>query len=209
MRPRSNYMHTIKFNSNWYYILGILATDGNIHNYTISLAVQEKDIELVEYFSEVFSGFNVIRDSRIQYMSSGYECKSVRARVNNAILRDYLINLGISSNKSFNISKVVIPDNYWFDFLRGCFDGDGYIPGKSSHYHVSLYSASEQFLTYVNINTSRLCNIHPNYITYRKSNNIWELYYSKKNTVLLRDYLYKSSGHYLHRKKIRFYNIDN
>ena len=42
---------------------------------------------------------------------------------------DFLVEAGLTLAKSLTLDKIYVPDKYYFDFLRGVFDGDGCIRG--------------------------------------------------------------------------------
>lgn len=71
-------------------------------------------------------------------------------------LYNWLVDIGLTPNKSKTIGKLKIPEEYFFDFLRGCFDGDGSIyaywdPRWESGYvfHISFVSVSPSFLEWL------------------------------------------------------------
>lgn len=74
---------------------------------------------------------------------------------------DFLISIGLTPNKSLTLGQLDIPDEFFYDFLRGCLDGDGCINEFShpeSQYlqlRVSFYSASQIFLDWLQSMTLR------------------------------------------------------
>jgi hypothetical protein len=76
--------------------------------------------------------------------------------MSNTALYDFLLSIGLTSNKSKTISVLGVPPEYYADFLRGCFDGDGTTYSywdtrwKSSFmYYIAFVSASPPFLEWL------------------------------------------------------------
>lgn len=80
-RKNENIGH-IKYDHKFYYVLGLIATDGNIHKSTLSYAISRKDEELIEYFRQVFCNFRYKISYRVQEQNSGYISNSVSNRRN-------------------------------------------------------------------------------------------------------------------------------
>lgn len=72
------------------------------------------------------------------------------------LFHQFLISIGITPAKSKTIGIIKIPKKYFFDFLRGCFDGDGSFYSyydkrwKSSFmFYLTLASASQDFINWI------------------------------------------------------------
>ena len=72
------------------------------------------------------------------------------------VVHQFLISIGLTSAKSKTIPKLKIPKEYYVDFLRGCFDGDGSFYSyfdprwKSSFmFYISFTSASKSFIDWI------------------------------------------------------------
>src|SRR3989344_6952763 len=104
------------------YAMGLLTTDGNLSSDGRHLDFTSKDIELVESFKKIMHLKNKIGRKR---SGSEQEKKYFRIQFGQAKLYEWLLKIGLSPNKSKILQDIKIPDQYFFDFLRGCFDGDG------------------------------------------------------------------------------------
>ena len=82
-----------------------------------------------------------------------------------------MLNIGLFPNKSRSIGKIIIPDKYFRDFLRGHLDGDG-----------SITTYQDTYNTYKN----------PKYIYTR----LWIRFISasKNHIVWLQETIYKLTG---------------
>lgn len=97
------------------YLIGLILTDGNIQERIFSFA--SKDIELVEKFKNALSSFHPIKKDPkkdIYFLLIGHK----------KMVAD-LKAIGLTENKSKTVTLPEIPDNFFFDFLRGYVDGDG------------------------------------------------------------------------------------
>lgn len=111
-------------NKNKAYILGLIISDGCINN-EYKLTFTSKDVELVEIFK---------RELKSEHKLSKYEVYDKRTNktytryslqiASKEIVND-LKNIGIYSKKSFDCKMPNIPENLFWHFLRGIFDGDG------------------------------------------------------------------------------------
>lgn len=102
------------------YWLGFLAADGTIakNENTIALEIQKKDLEHLQKYCR-FVGINYKEIPYPKYNTVGY-----RASFKNKKVKEYLIKLGITNNKSKTIEIKFEFNNH---FVRGVFDGDGYV----------------------------------------------------------------------------------
>lgn len=101
------------------YILGFLIADGSISskNNTVKLCLKKEDSYILNYIN------NLINSNRPININKKYPSLSI---VNKKIHND-LISLGLYPNKTFSVKIPKIPGNMFFHFLRGVFDGDGYL----------------------------------------------------------------------------------
>ncbi|MDP2630473.1 MAG: hypothetical protein Q8P56_03635 [Candidatus Uhrbacteria bacterium] len=63
---------------------------------------------------------------KISQKKSGYTKKlQTRVQFSDVLFYRFLVDAGLTPAKSKTIGSLVIPQKYFFDFLRGEFDGDG------------------------------------------------------------------------------------
>lgn len=117
------------------YLLGLLATDGNVRGGTVSLALKERDRVLLERFERAIG----LRPSAIRPMVKGM----LRTAVTSAEMARDLAKHGVVPNKTKTLDwPRGVPRRLWRHYLRGVFDGDGGISGRQW----SIVSASERFI---------------------------------------------------------------
>src|SRR3989338_8341238 len=111
----------IKWSPDFAYAIGLIATDGCISNRKI-INLTSKDLELIKKFL-----FALQVKSKIGRKSSGSstEKKYFVVQMGDVLFCRFLEAIGLTANKTKTIGVVNIPDEYFFDFLRGHFDGDG------------------------------------------------------------------------------------
>ena len=108
------------------YVLGFFTADGNmIKNkrgaHFISIEITDKDI--LEEMKKAIGSNHKISIRKNQFP----EKDSYRLQIGSKVMFNDLLKLGITPNKSKTIDLPEIPKNYFSDFLRGYFDGDGHV----------------------------------------------------------------------------------
>ena len=118
MKPKQKVL--IKWSSNFSYALGLLASDGNLAKNSGHINFTSKDKDQILNFSSCLGIHN-----KIGTKLSGSGNRSFYIQFGDVVFHRFLISIGITPRKSKTIGKVKIPKKYFFDFLRGVFDGDG------------------------------------------------------------------------------------
>jgi hypothetical protein len=104
------------------YAIGLLTTDGNLSLDGRHFDFTSKDVQLVKTFRDCMGLLNVKIGAKV----SGSSGKTYpRIQFSNVRLYKWLLEIGLMPNKSKKLGAIKIPDEYFFDFLRGHFDGDG------------------------------------------------------------------------------------
>lgn len=106
------------------YAVGLIATDGCLSSDGRHIDFTSKDRSLVETFRHCLK-----LNNKIGKKMSGSTGRSDAYHVQFGDVNFYrwLFRIGISPRKSKTIGRLKIPKRYFWDFLRGCFDGDGSI----------------------------------------------------------------------------------
>ena len=140
-----NYFKQIN-TSNKAYVLGFIASDGTLykrngHSGLIQIKLQESDEQILkDILQDMDSTYPV------NHVKNG-NFNQVAISITSKDLYEQLINIGISQNKTWNLSLYNIlshiPDEYRIDFIRGYFDGDGCITKLKENKisNVSIYFA--------------------------------------------------------------------
>jgi len=172
------------------YVVGLITTDGNLSSDGRHLEFTSKDMDQLETFKRILKLKN-----RIGWKTSGYSSKRYpHIQFGNVKLYRWLVQIGLMPNKSKRLGTLAVPDLYFFDFLRGCLDGDGNIfiyqdsifP-NSQRLYISFASGSRPYLEWIHATTSRLLDT-AGCITL--SSRAWRLKYAKRDSQLLLKAMY-------------------
>ncbi|MBI3634373.1 MAG: hypothetical protein HY228_02015 [Candidatus Yonathbacteria bacterium] len=135
----------IKWSADFAYAIGLLATDGCLLNDGRHIDLTSKDIDQIENFLQALD-----IDVKITTKYSGTGKKYQRVQFGDVLFYEFLMSIGFTPAKSKTIGELDIPKKYFFDFLRGSFDGDGCFYSywdprwRSSHmFYVEFVSASK------------------------------------------------------------------
>lgn len=143
----------IKWSSKFAYAIGLIATDGNLSSDGSHINFTTKDLELAETYRKCLAIDNKIgRKSRSKSLEKKYFC----VQFGDVVFYRFLENIGLMRNKSKKLGPIDVPHDYFFDFLRGCFDGDGCFYSywdprwKSSFmFYTEFVSASKKFISWL------------------------------------------------------------
>ena len=151
--PKPKGKVTIKWSPNFAYAIGLLVTDGNLSPDSRHIIFTSKDIELIQLFQNSL-GIRVAIGTKAN--GTNKDRKYFVTQFSDVLFYQFLLSIGLMPNKSKIITKVQIPNAYFFDFLRGCFDGDGcsysyFDPRwkRSFMYYISFVSASKNHILWL------------------------------------------------------------
>lgn len=172
------------WSANLAYAIGLIATDGCLSSDGLLVDLTSKDREQLLNFSKcVGVDFNIGN----KWNKKGDEC--LRIQFKNRIFYDFLLSVGLTPKKSLTMGKLKISDKYFFDFLRGCFDGDGCFYSywdprwRSSHmFYLEFASASLKHLLWLQEEIKKRVNVI-GHITGRKKKVFFQLKYAKKEAL--------------------------
>jgi len=206
-QPKGKVM--IKWSPDFAYAIGLLATDGCLSTNGTHIIFVSKDLEQVENFKKILK-----LDSKIGNNYSGTGNLSYRVQFGDILLCKFLRSIGIFENKSKTIGVIKIPRKYFFDFLRGSFDGDGTFYSywdkrwKSSFmFYSEFISASKKHIDWIREEIFARIKIS-GHITKAKKNSCYQLKYAKKeSTILLKKLYYKKGLICLRRKRLKIKKI--
>ena len=120
--------------------------------------------------------------------------------INSKTIKDDLMNIhGINPCKSFNIEFPFVPEEYLHHFVRGYFDGDGYV--KYETYTVSFVGGSYSFMNSLN----QVLQNHNLPAELLKQNKHYRVILTGRKPIqLFSKWIYKDKDIYLHRKYEEF-----
>ena len=203
--PKPKKIINEEWNSNLAYAIGLLTTDGCLSNDGLLIDLTSKDKEQLLNFSKCLGvDFNI----SIKYNGNGD--KSLRIQFKNRFFYDFLLSIGLTPRKSLTMGKLLIPDEYFFDFLRGCFDGDGCFYSywdprwKSSHmFYLEFTSASLNHIDWIQTSIQKFVGVK-GHVSERKKKTFFQLKYAKKEAlVVIKKIYYNSKVVCLSRKKLK------
>lgn len=103
------------------YAIGLITTDGCLYNDGRHIEFTSDDEEQLKNFSECLGIHNKIGQKR-----SGFTKRFCgRIQFGDISFYRFLLDMGLTPAKSKSLGSLHIPRKYFFDFLRGVFDGDG------------------------------------------------------------------------------------
>ncbi len=120
MKPRRK--EKIKWSTELAYAVGLITTDGSLSIDKYHIVLVSTDIQLLRTFKRILNLKNKIalrKDTR----TGRKDCYYIQ--FGDIVFYKWLLELGLTPNKTKTIGELKIPDKYFFDFLRGHFDGDG------------------------------------------------------------------------------------
>lgn len=197
---------------NMAYILGYIATDGNIsENRVLKLGLRAEDESLLYKIKEElgFTG-NIYKKTIHSKLTQKDYYASVLNIYNKEICLD-LNNLNITTNKSLQLGRFdFIPEEYEIDFLLGVFDGDGSIGLISSKKHSNVqirlryFSGSYDFISYIRDIMAKHGFSTVDIIKDERKNPFYSLCYSTKDSIGFYNKAYNNVTIWLDSKKEKY-----
>lgn len=194
------------------YAIGLIASDGCLSGDGRHFIFVSKDIEQINNLKKCL-GLKVktgVHKSGRKNETHTYH----RLQWGDVVLYDFLLALGLTPNKSLTLGALAVPDEYFFDFLRGSFDGDGsfynyYDPRWRSSYmfYLNFTSASAAHIVWLRKTLHRLIRVTGHIAKNKETelrHEISTLRYAKKETVdvLRAMYAFPAKVH-LSRKRLK------
>lgn len=142
------------------YFLGLIYADGwicansNTRNYEFGIELQSEDKYVLEKLNNELGGLNIIshKEPQIRYIN-GYKANSGHSDVLRIYSKPLVLSLksnGIETNKTNKNIYPIVPNNLFFDWLRGYIDGDGcYYINKIVNTYMHITCCSNEPLLYI------------------------------------------------------------
>lgn len=106
------------------YAVGLIVADGCLSSNRRHIEFCSKDRCLVETFQRCLD----LEQVKVGTKTSGTSTRRYyRIQFGDVTLYHWLESIGITARKSLTIANVAVPNEYFFDFVRGLWDGDGTI----------------------------------------------------------------------------------
>lgn len=187
-----NYFDEIN-TSNKAYFLGFIAADGcNRESRFLEIMIHKNDISVLESF---------IKDLESNYKIHIRKEKYAQLTIYSTDLIKGLELHGITQRKSLTLEfPKTIPEEFIPDYIRGYFDGDGYISKKSDTIEIvgtlnHMLDLAEWIYKDTDLNPSKI----------QQDGNVYSIFYhGQKKVAKIYNYLYKENSICLERKLLRF-----
>ena len=182
--PKPREKVKIKWSPNFAYAIGLLATDGCLSGDGLLIDLTSKDKEQLKNYSKCL-GLNYKIGTKFNNRGD----LSFRIQFKNRLFYDFLLSIGLTPRKSLTMGSLGVPNKYFFDFLRGCFDGDGcsysyWDPRwKSSFmFYITFASGSKNFIFWLQEEIYKNVEIRGHVaISTNKVNPYYQLKYAKRD----------------------------
>ena len=179
----------IKWSPNFAYGIGLLVTDGNLSSDGRHINFTSKDFEQIKNFQK---SFGITGHIGRKANGSQKAKKYFVVQFGDVLFYNFLLSIGLKPAKSLTLEDLVIPDKYFFDFLRGCFDGDGCSYSywdkrwrSSFMFYISFASASYKYSIWLRSNIFRLSGLAGHMTNAKSKNTYYQLKYAKNEAVKL------------------------
>jgi hypothetical protein len=182
------------------YGVGLMASDGCLSSNGRHMAFVSKDLEQMENIRHCFG------ITAKMFLKRGYGNKEgplyYHLQWGDRTLYNFFLEIGLTPRKSLTICALKIPDIYFFDFLRGSFDGDGcfysYFDTRwknSFMFYVTFSSASLEHIVWMREIIERLCLVKGHITRTGKGGKtlMTNLKYAKKESMVLLKHMYPPS----------------
>lgn len=104
------------------YAVGLIATDGNLSRDGRHLTMTSVDIDLLQTFRASLG-----LKAEITTYPGTLGARVHRLQWGDRAFYKWLLSIGLMPAKSLRLGPLLVPDEFYADFLRGCIDGDGSI----------------------------------------------------------------------------------
>ncbi len=200
----------IKWSPNFAYAIGLLVTDGNLSKDGRHIDFTSKNKNQITTFLNCLSISNKIGYKKSSSSSRLY----YRTQWSDKNFYQFLQSIGLMPNKTKRIASIKLPDIYFFDFLRGHFDGDGTFYAywdkrwRSSYMFYTVFiSASQKHIEWLRNKIYKLLRIKGHF---SKSHSLLILRYAKMESLkLLKKMYHKKNLPCLKRKLIKINRLLN
>lgn len=193
-------------NSNMAYILGLLASEGNIamKENCISLELHAKDCEILEKIK-----MEVASSRDIKYYTNSRGSELCKFQVWSSEWKKDLAVYNIIPNKTFNLLPPTFLDTqYYIDYIRGYFDGDGSIWHHDYSNYFEITGASKPIINWIREILANQYGVTNPQLRIEQLDSGVKMYKTsyggKEKFQKIYDILYTPNSLYLQRKKEKF-----
>ena len=186
------------------YFLGLIYSDGNVHNIQMRLCTSEPDQYLLEKLREIITNSPPLKI--LKKRKSFHKQKFVLELTSRKMVSD-LFNLGVIPNKSLILkfpTPEQIPDDLMNHFIRGVFDGDGnFYVSKKNGATIAGITGSPFFIPELAKFIENKLGIKTKVTGYSHSKAM-DVKMASRPSIIFMDYLYKNASIKMQRKYVKF-----
>ena len=130
-----------------WYVVGLITSDGCLSSDGRHIDITAKERAFLEKVRKAIGVCNPIGVKNKGRCNEAY-----RLVFSNRNLYEFLLSVGLTPKKSLTLHKVIVPDEFFYDFLRGVIDGDGCIrswvhpTNHKEQWSLRIYSSSPFFV---------------------------------------------------------------
>lgn len=182
------------------YVTGLITTDGCLSSDQRHLSLVSKDQEQLEHVRDILGLKVKIGAHQSGRRRPNESCQSIQW--GDVTFYDFLLSIGLMPAKSKRMGALLVPDEFFFDFLRGHHDGDGSFYSyfdprwKSSFmFYLSFISASAPHITWLQETVQRLSGVKGHRVyTGREGHKIHSIRYAKAEALQILKKMYPNQG---------------
>lgn len=174
------------------YAIGLLVTDGCLSSDGRHIVMVSKDLEMIQNFKQCLEIDNKIGN----HISGASDRTAFHVQFGDVNFYNFLLNIGLFSCKSMILKSIAVPDDFFFDFLRGCFDGDGTFYSywdprwrSSFMFYLVFLSASRDHILWIRELLDEKIGIR-GHLTVSGRTPMYEIKYAKAETLKLLPKMY-------------------
>ena len=207
--PKPKKLISTKWTPQLAYAVGLIATDGCLSKDGRHIDFTSQDLEQVKNFKKCLG----LKNIKIGLKTSGSSKKMYpRLQFGDVNFYGWLQKIGLTAKKSLTLESLKIPNKYFFDFLRGCFDGDGTIFAfwdkrwQSSYmFYLGFASGSRTYLQWLQNTTNKLADVSG---SVKNGKKCYQLVFAKRESrILFKKMFYKNGLPHLKRKFVKAQKI--
>ncbi len=199
----------IEWSADFAYAIGLITSDGSLSKDGRHIIFVSKDEEQIINFC---CALNIL--ITVGKTHSGYkDASAYRVQIGDVEFYKFLTSIGLMQNKSKIIGEVLIPDEFFFDFVRGCFDGDGCVYSywdkrwrSSFMFYMTIASAGRVFIEWMRSEIMNRLGI-VGHLTNDKGGTYFQLKYAKADSLILIKAMYGLDKRCLSRKRLKIEGI--
>ena len=188
-----------EWNRDMAYVLGFFTADGHLEKNSICFEIKDDDLNVLRYVKRVTKSSHPITVNG----------KYIRFRICSNKMAEDLRNLFyFKSDKTFDYKiNFDIPLNFIGDFIRGFFDGDGWVYTRRNSISSGFCSGSKRLLEDIHVLIGGLGKKRVQIDKRPNRKPLYSIDLWANDSLLLRDMMYKDEPFCLSRKKEKFWNF--